>query len=221
MVNLGEPFPNFTATTTIGEIDFHEWLGGSWAILFSHPADFTPVCTTELARVVNLMPEFKRRGVKVIALSCDTVENHTGWIPDIKLYSKECIDEFPYPIIADPDRTLAVQLGMIDPDEKDTAGLPLTARAVYIIGPNKKLRLSILYPAIVGRNFDEILRVVDALQLTDKHSIATPVDWKPGQQVMVLPTVKDEEINDKFPKGITLVILSSGKNYMRKTPQPS
>lgn len=221
MVNLGEPFPNFTAPTTVGEIDFHEWLGESWGILFSHPADFTPVCTTELARVVNLMPEFKQRGVKVIALSCDTVENHLGWIPDIKLYSKECIDEFPYPIIADPERTLAVKLGMIDPDEKDSAGLPLTARAVYIIGPNKKLRLSILYPAIIGRNFDEILRVVDALQLTDKHSIATPVDWKPGQHVMVLPTVKDEEINDKFPKGITLVVLNSGKNYMRKTPQPS
>lgn len=139
---------------SMNPIQLHRVLYYRWGILFSHPADFTPVCTTELARVVNLMPEFKRRGVKVIALSCDTVENHLGWIPDIKLYSKECIDEFPYPIIADPERTLAVKLGMIDPDEKDSAGLPLTARAVYIIGPNKKLRLSILYPAIIGRNFE-------------------------------------------------------------------
>lgn len=222
MVNLGDVFPDFTADTTMGPIILHEWLGNSWGILFSHPADFTPVCTTELSRVVNLMPEFEKRNVKPIALSCDSVANHMDWISDIKLYSKSCVDEFPFPIISDKSRTLAVRLGMIDPDEKDQDGLPLTARAVFVIGPDKKMRLSILYPAIIGRNFDEILRAIDALQLTEAHKyVATPVDWQPGQVVMVQPSVKEEDYNKLFPKGITEVALPSGKKYLLKVPQPS
>jgi len=219
MVNLGELFPNFQAKTTIGPIQFYDWLGSSWGILFSHPADFTPVCTTELARVVQLYSEFQKRGVKVIALSCDSVESHNQWADDIKLYAKYSCDAFPYPIIADEMRDLATQLQMIDPDEKDANGIPLTARAVFVIDPNKKMRLSILYPATTGRNFDEILRVIDSLQLTDKYKVATPVDWKPGDPVMVQPTVAEDQLSSMFPH-VTVVALPSGKTYLRQTPQP-
>nr|CAH7743265.1 unnamed protein product [Callosobruchus chinensis] len=219
MVNLGDIFPNFTAKTTIGDIKFHDWLNDSWGILFSHPADFTPVCTTELARLLKLHPEFAKRNTKVIALSCDPVSQHLKWSNDIKVYAGYSGDAFPYPIIADEDRELAAELHMIDPDEKDSTGLPLTARAVFIIDPNKKLRLSILYPATTGRNFDEILRVLDSLQLCDKHKVATPCDWKPGEDVMVQPTVSDDEVKTLFPS-LTVVVLPSGKNYLRKTPQP-
>ncbi|XP_018329992.1 peroxiredoxin-6 isoform X2 [Agrilus planipennis] len=176
MVNLGDTFPNFTVNTTVGPIHFHEWIGDSWVVLFSHPADFTPVCTTELARSANLHDEFQCRNVKLIAVSCDSVEAHKHWITDINFVGN--IKEFPFPIISDEKRELAVMLNMIDPDEKDSKGMPLTARAVFVIDPLKKLRLSILYPANVGRNFKEILRVVDALQLSDKHKVATPADWK-------------------------------------------
>ncbi|XP_072025057.1 peroxiredoxin-6-like [Amphiura filiformis] len=217
MVNLGDVFPDFTAQSSKGEIKFHEWLGDSWGILFSHPADYTPVCTTELSRAAAMQKDFAKRGVKMIALSCDDVESHIGWIEDIKDYSK-C--EFEHPIIADPKRDLAVKLGMLDPDEKDAAGLPLTARCVFIIGPDKKLKLSILYPATTGRNFDEILRVVDALQLTATKKVATPVDWKQGEACMVLPSVKAEDEAKFFPKGVTHVEVKSGKKYMRTTPQP-
>ncbi|KAJ8921080.1 hypothetical protein NQ315_015876 [Exocentrus adspersus] len=219
MVNLGDIFPNFSAKTTIGDIQFHDWLQDSWGILFSHPADFTPVCTTELARVVNLYPEFVKRNVKVIALSCDSVENHKKWCDDIKVYGGCSGDSFPYPIIADEDRELATTLQMLDPDEKDADGIPVTARAVFIVDPNKKMRLSILYPATTGRNFDEILRVVDSLQLCDKHKVATPVDWKPGDDVMVQPSVPDSEVKAAFPC-LMVVALPSGKGYIRKTPQP-
>ncbi|KAJ7334569.1 Peroxiredoxin-6 [Desmophyllum pertusum] len=176
MVNLGDIFPDFNVDTSKGEIHFHTYIKDSWAILFSHPADYTPVCTTELGRVANLVPDFQKRGVKLIALSCDGVESHKGWIKDIKDFSN-FQEEFPYPIIADEGRELAVKLGMIDPDEKDAQGLPLTARAVFIIGPDKKLKLSLLYPATTGRNFDEILRVIDSLQLTATKKVATPADW--------------------------------------------
>lgn len=220
MLNLGDEFPNFKADTTIGPIQFHEWIGDSWAILFSHPADFTPVCTTELGRVANLISEFKKRGVKVIALSCDSVDSHKKWIQDIKSYAKHSGDGFPYPVIADENRELAVQLGMLDPSEKDKDGLPLTCRAVFVIGPGKKLRLSMLYPATTGRNFDEILRAVDSLQLTEKKKVATPADWKSGGECMVLPTLTDEEANELFPKGFFVINLPSGKPYLRITPQP-
>lgn len=219
MINLGDTFPNFHADTTIGPIEFHEWLGDSWGVLFSHPADFTPVCTTELARLIKLHPDFVKRNVKIIALSCDSVENHKEWCEDIKLYARTPESTFPYPIISDEKRELAVKLSMIDPDEKDNKGLPVTARAVFIIAPNKKMRLSILYPATTGRNFDEILRVIDSLQLTDKFQVATPADWKFGDQVMVQPTVPEEKIGSIFPL-VTEVALPSGKKYLRKTPHP-
>jgi len=218
MARLGDVVPNFTADTTQGEITFHDWVGEGWAILFSHPADYTPVCTTELGRVQQLSEEFGKRGVKLIALSCDTTESHHGWIKDILDYNK--LDKFSYPIIADPNRDVATLYGMMDPDEKDSAGLPLTCRAVFVIGPGKKLKLSILYPATTGRNFDEILRVVDSLQLTATKKVATPVDWKQGGSVMVVPGVKQEDAAGLFPKGVTVHEVPSGKVYIRTTPQP-
>lgn len=221
MVNLGDIFPNFKADTTIGAIQFHDWLGEKWGILFSHPSDFTPVCTTELGRVANLIPEFEKRNVKVIALSCDSVDSHQKWIQDIKSYAKYCGEGFPYPIIADEGREIAVELGMLDPVEKDKAGLPLTCRAVFVIDPDKKLRLSILYPATTGRNFDEILRAIDSLQLTEKNKVATPADWKAGGDCMVLPNLNEQEAKDLFPKGFSILNLPSGKPYLRITPQPS
>ncbi|XP_029198517.2 peroxiredoxin-6-like [Acropora millepora] len=219
MVNLGDEFPNFEKDSSEGKIKFYEFIGDSWAILFSHPADYTPVCTTELGRVSEIAPEFAKRNVKLCALSCDSAESHKGWIEDIKHHVKSKA-KFPYPIIADEDRDLAVKLGMIDPDEKDAQGMPLTARAVFIIGPDKKLKLSLLYPATTGRNFDEILRVVDSLQLTAEKKVATPADWKSGGDCMVLPTVKPEEAAKLFPKGVTTEDMPSGKGYMRFTPQP-
>ncbi|XP_066158102.1 peroxiredoxin-6 [Euwallacea fornicatus] len=216
MVNLGEIFPNLFVKTTVGDMHLHDWFKDSWGILFSHPADFTPVCTTELARVVELKNEFAKRNCKVIALSCDSVESHIKWIRDINMYAKVDEAEFPFPIIADPDRDIALELNMLDPDEKDAAGVVLTARAVFIVDPKKKMRLSILYPATTGRNFDEILRVLDSLQLCDKHKVATPVDWKKGQEVMVQPSVSDEDCKKLFP-AIRVECLPSRKQYIRKT----
>ncbi|XP_026469326.1 peroxiredoxin-6-like [Ctenocephalides felis] len=166
------------------------------------------------------MPEFEKRNVKVIALSCDTVASHLEWSKDILSYAGEMTKTFPYPIIDDSSRELAVKLRMIDPDEKDKDGMPMTARAVFIVDPNKKLRLSILYPATTGRNFDEILRVIDSLQLTDQNLVATPADWKAGQECMILPTVKQEDIPSLFPKGMSMYNVPSGKKYMRLTPDP-
>jgi len=220
MVNLGDLFLDFSADTTVGTIKFHDWIGDSWAILFSHPADFTPVCTTELGTVAKLAPEFKKRNVKLIAISCDNVLSHKIWIEDIKAYVCLKDEGFPFPIISDEKRDLAVKLGMIDPDEKDKAGLPLTCRAVFIIGPDKRLKLSLLYPATTGRNFDEILRVVDSLRLTRNQNVATPVDWKQGGDCMVLPSIKEEDLPTLFPKGVTVKEMPSGKPYMRFTPQP-
>uniref|UniRef100_A0A2A4J269 1-Cys peroxiredoxin n=1 Tax=Heliothis virescens TaxID=7102 RepID=A0A2A4J269_HELVI len=221
MLLLGDVFPNFTANTTVGQIDFHEYLGDSWGILFSHPSDFTPVCTTELARVLTLMPEFQKRNTKVIGLSCDSIQAHTEWAKDIQCYAGVNEDEkFPYPIIEDKNREIALKLNMVDKDELDTAGMPLTARALFIIDPLKKFRLSFLYPATTGRNFDEILRVLDSLQLTDTAKVATPVDWKMGEDCMVLPTVPEDQIPKVFPNGVVAVPLPSGKNYLRKTKCP-
>eukprot|EP00057_Strongylocentrotus_purpuratus_P009103 XP_011663577.1 PREDICTED: peroxiredoxin-6 [Strongylocentrotus purpuratus] len=194
------------------------WPYRSWGILFSHPADYTPVCTTELGRVATLTPEFEKRGVKLIALSCDGVESHRGWIKDIVDYAK-FEKTWPYPIIADPKRELAVQFGMLDPDEKDSAGIALTARCVFIIGPDKKLKLSLLYPATTGRNFDEILRVIDSLQLTATKRVATPADWKSGEDCMVLPNISEEDAAKLFPQH-RKVAVPSGKGYIRLTPQP-
>ncbi len=208
-IQLGDIAPDFSAETTEGKINFHEWIGNSWCIFFSHPKDFTPVCTTELGEVARKMPEFKKRGAKVLALSVDPLESHKGWIGDINETQKVTVS---YPIVADPSREVAQLYGMIHPKALDS----FTVRTVFIIDPNKKVRLMITYPAPTGRNFDEILRVLDALQLTDKASVATPVNWKPGGECIILPSIKDpEEMKKKFPKG-----WKELKPYLRMTPQP-
>ncbi|CAF0893187.1 unnamed protein product [Rotaria sordida] len=217
-LKIGDEFPNFKLKTTIGDIQLYDWLGDKWGILFSHPADYTPVCTTELSRAAKLAPDFAKRNTKLIGLSCDSVENHQGWIKDLQAYDNKDkgSGEFPFPIIDDNDRKLANQLGMIDPAEFDKKGLPLTARAVFFIGPDKKVKASLLYPATTGRNFDEILRLLDSLQLSAKLPIATPVDWKVGEKVMVPPNVKDEDVAKHFPQGVEVRRdLPSGKGYIR------
>eukprot|EP01101_Sappina_pedata_P009994 TRINITY_DN6189_c0_g1_i3.p2 TRINITY_DN6189_c0_g1~~TRINITY_DN6189_c0_g1_i3.p2 ORF type:complete len:224 (+),score=127.37 TRINITY_DN6189_c0_g1_i3:64-735(+) len=217
-LKLGDVVPNFTADTTIGKIDFHEWIGDSWAILFSHPADFTPVCTTEIGAMALYKDDFAKRNVKIIALSTDGVDDHKAWTIDILDHQK--INELPFPIIADTDREIAIKYGMMDPAEKDKAGLPLTCRAVYIIGPQKKLLLSFLYPATTGRNFVEVLRVIDSLQLTANHKVATPANWKSGESCMIIQALSDEEAKKEFPQGWNSVALPSGKDYLRMVPQP-
>jgi alkyl hydroperoxide reductase subunit AhpC len=208
-LRLGDDAPNFKAKTSLGEIDFYEYLGDSWGVLFSHPADYTPVCTTELGKTASLKEEFAKRNVKVIALSVDSVESHKQWINDIN----ETQDvEVTFPIIADENRSIAEAYDMIHPN----ASVNATVRSLFIIGPDKKIKLIITYPASTGRNFQEILRVIDSLQLTSYHSVATPADWKDGEDVVVLPAIKTEDIPAKFPKGFTLV-----KPYLRTTPQPN
>jgi alkyl hydroperoxide reductase subunit AhpC len=209
-IQLGDIAPDFSQDSTEGPIKFHEWLGNSWGILFSHPKDFTPVCTTELGAVAKLKGEFEKRNVKVIALSVDDVASHKKWTGDIEETQKTKLN---YPIIGDPDRKVSDLYGMIHPKANDT----LTVRSVFVIDPNKKVRLTITYPASTGRNFDEILRVIDSLQLTDKYSVATPVNWKDGQDVIIVPSLQDPEVlKQKFPKGYTAV-----KPYLRITPQPN
>jgi 1-Cys peroxiredoxin 6 len=218
-MNLGDQFPNFQAGTTIGDIDFYEFGGDKWTILFSHPADYTPVCTTELGRAAQLFGEFEKRNVKLIALSCDSTESHLGWIKDIQAYNN-LEGDFPFPIIDDESRELAVKLNMLDKDEIGSKGLPLTCRAVFIIDGNKKLRASLLYPASSGRNFEEIIRLVDSMQLTDRNKVATPVDWTKGTYCMVVPSVTNDDIPKLYPKGVEHVQVPSGKSYIRKTPCP-
>ena len=207
-IRLGDTAPDFTAETTEGTLEFHQWLGDGWGILFSHPKDYTPVCTTELGRVANLKGEFEKRNVKVIAVSVDPLESHKGWINDIN-ETQSCT--MNYPIIADPDRNVATMYGMIHPNALDN----LTVRSVFIIGPDKKVKLQLTYPASTGRNFDEILRVIDSLQLTANYQVATPADWKQGDDCVVVPAIKTEDIPAKFPKGFKEV-----KPYLRMTPQP-
>jgi alkyl hydroperoxide reductase subunit AhpC len=209
-IQLGDIAPDFSQDSTEGPIKFHEWLGNSWGILFSHPKDFTPVCTTELGAVAKLKGEFEKRNVKVIALSVDDVTSHKKWTGDIEETQKTKLN---YPILGDPDRKVSNLYGMIHPNANDT----LTVRSVFVVDPNKKVRLTITYPASTGRNFDEILRVIDSLQLTDKYSVATPVNWKDGQDVIIVPSLQDPELlKQKFPKGYTAV-----KPYLRITPQPN
>ena len=207
-LRLGDIAPDFTAETTEGSIKFHEWLGNSWGILFSHPADFTPVCTTELGSVAKLRPEFEKRNTKVIAISADPLESHKKWIPDINETQQTKVD---YPLIADPDFRVSNLYGMIHPNVTDK----FTVRSVFIIGPDKKIKLMITYPASTGRNFNEIIRVLDSLQLTANYSVATPADWKQGEDVIISSAVKDEDIPGKFPKGHKKI-----KPYLRTTPQP-
>jgi alkyl hydroperoxide reductase subunit AhpC len=207
-LQLGDTVPNFQADSTEGRIHFHEWIEGSWAVFFSHPKDFTPVCTTELGAVAKLKPEFDRRGTKVIGLSVDTVSEHEKWAADIEETQGAALN---FPLIADPDRKIADVYGMIHPNASDT----LTVRSVYIIGPDKKLKLSLTYPASTGRNFDEILRAIDSLQLTANHSVATPADWKRGEDVIIVPSVSDDEAREKFPQGWKTV-----KPYLRVVADP-
>ena len=208
-LRLGDIAPNFQAKTSIGDIDFHEYLGSSWGILFSHPADYTPVCTTELGKTALLQEEFAKRNVKVLALSVDSIERHTGWISDINETQNVTVG---FPIIADEDRVVANLYDMIHPNASET----FTVRSLFIIGPDKKVKLFITYPASTGRNFNEILRVVDSLQLTANYSVATPANWEAGEDVIVVPAIKTEDAIVKFPKGVKLV-----KPYLRYTPQPN
>jgi alkyl hydroperoxide reductase subunit AhpC len=208
-LRLGDTTPDFTAETTEGALRFHDWIGNSWCILFSHPKDFTPVCTTELAYAAKMKPEFDKRGVKLIALSVDPVANHQEWIPDIEETQGTTIT---YPIIADADGQVSSLYGMIHPNEDTTA----TVRTVFVIDPKKKVRLTFTYPMSTGRNFDEILRTVDSLQLMDSHSVATGANWKLGDDCIIPPTITEEsEIQEKFPKGYKAV-----KPYLRYTPDP-
>ncbi|KAM9180268.1 peroxiredoxin-6-like [Dugong dugon] len=218
---LGDEAPNFEANSTDGHIRFQDYLGDSWGILFSHPWDFTPVSTTELGRAAKLAPEFAKRDVKMIAFSIDSVEDHLAWSKDINAYNgEEPTEKLPFPIIDDKNQDLAILLGMLDPVEKDKKVMPVMACVVFIFGPDKKLKLSILYPATTGRNFDEILRVVIALQLMAEKSVAILVDWKDGDSVMVLPTIPEEEAKKIFPKGVFSKELPSGKKYFGCIPRP-
>lgn len=207
-LRLGDQAPNFKAQTTEGEIDFYEYLGNNWGILFSHPADYTPVCTTELGKTALLQEEFRKRNVKVLAVSVDPLDKHFGWREDIN-ETQNCTVDFP--IIADESREVATLYDMIHPNASATA----TVRSLFVIGPDKLIKLMITYPASTGRNFHEVLRVVDSLQLTSKHSLATPADWKPGDHAIVVPAVSTEDAVKKFPKGVNVV-----KPYLRYTPIP-
>lgn len=208
-LRLGDEAPNFKAQTTIGEIDFHDYIKDSWVVFFSHPSDYTPVCTTELGRTAKLKSEFDKRGVKAIALSVDNVNDHLNWIKDINETQNT---EVNFPVIADEDHHVSELYDMIHPNASATA----TVRSVFIIGPDKKIKLTLTYPASTGRNFDEILRVIDSLQLTADYQVATPADWKHGEDVIVVPAIKTEDIPDKFPKGFKEI-----KPYLRTTPQPN
>ncbi|MCH2321800.1 MAG: peroxiredoxin [SAR202 cluster bacterium] len=214
-LRIGDDAPNFTADTTEGEIDFHSWLGDSWGVFMSHPADFTPVCTTEIGRVANLKDEFQSRNAKALVISVGTkegltpLESHKAWIKDVNETQNATVD---FPIVEDPDKKIADSYGMIHPNASDT----LTVRSVFIIGPDKKVKLIISYPASTGRNFFEILRVLDSLQLTSNYQVATPADWQNGQDCIVVPAIATADIPSKFPKGHTVV-----KEYLRTTPQPN
>lgn len=208
-LRLGDIAPDFSAQTSLGNIDFHNWLGDSWGVLFSHPADFTPVCTTELGTAANYHPEFKKRNTKVIALSVDGIDSHHKWIDDINETQHTTVD---FPIIADEKKEIATLYDMLHPNASENT----TVRSVFVIGPDKKVKLTLTYPASTGRNFDELLRVIDSLQLTANYSVATPANWQHGDDVVITPAVKDEDIPAKFPQGHTRI-----KPYLRMTPQPN
>ena len=208
-LQLGDTAPDFTAETTEGKINFYEFLGNSWGVLFSHPADYTPVCTTELGRTASLKKEFDKRNVKVLAVSVDPLDKHFSWRKDIDETQHVTVD---FPIIADEDKKVANLYGMMHPNASATA----TVRSLFIIGPDKKVKLMIVYPASTGRNFNEVLRVIDSLQLTSDYSVATPADWKEGEDVIVVPSITTEDAIKKFPKGVKVV-----KPYLRYTPQPN
>jgi len=213
-LRIGDTAPNFTAVTTQGKLTLNDWAGDSWVVLFSHPADYTPVCTTELGKLETLLPEFTKRNVKCIGLSCDTQEDHQGWIQDIIEVTPQ-VDEISYPIIADDSRKIAELYDMLDQTNITNDGLPLTVRSVFVIGPDRQIKLMLTYPASTGRNFDELLRCIDSLQLTADYKVATPVNWKHGQDCVVVPSVSTDQAKKMFDKGITVV-----KPYLRMTPDP-
>lgn len=208
-LRIGDEAPDFTVETTEGQIKFHDWIGNGWAVLFSHPADYTPVCTTELGYMARIKPEFDRRNVKIIGISVDGLDDHKGWIQDINETQNTTVN---YPMIADPDRKVATLYDMIHPNADNS----LTVRSVFVIGPDKKIKLTLTYPASTGRNFDEILRAIDSLQLTAQHQVATPVNWKDGEDCVIVPSISNEEAEQKFPKGFRII-----KPYLRMTPQPN
>ncbi len=208
-VQLGDTAPDFTQHSTMGDIHFHEWLGDSWGVLFSHPKDYTPVCTTELGAVAKLKPEFDKRNVKAIGLSVDPLKDHEGWSKDIEETQGVALN---FPLLADQDRKVSNLYGMIHPKADDT----FTVRSVFIVGPDKKIKLTLTYPASTGRNFDELLRVIDSLQLTAQHKVATPANWKHGQDCIIVPAVSNDDAKKLFPKGFKEV-----KPYLRTTPQPN
>jgi alkyl hydroperoxide reductase subunit AhpC len=208
-LHLGDIAPDFSAETTQGPINFHEWINNSWVMLFSHPADFTPVCTTELGKTALLAGDFAKRGVKAIAISVDDLDSHNQWVPDIEEVNHVKVN---FPIIADPEKKVALLYDMIHPNASEKA----TVRSVFIIGPDKKIKLTLTYPASTGRNFTELLRVIDSLQLTANYQVATPADWTNGEDVIITPAVSNEDAVTKFPKGFTTI-----KPYLRKTPQPN
>lgn len=208
-LRLGDIVPNFQAMTTEGHIDFYEWMGNGWVVLFSHPKDYTPVCTTELGYMSKIKSEFDKRGVKIIALSVDPIDSHKGWVKDINETQNTTVS---YPIVADSDKKVALLYDMIHPNASEN----FTVRSVFVIGPDKKLKLSITYPASTGRNFDELLRVIDSLQLTAQYSVATPVNWKNGEDCIIVPAISNEDADKKFPKGYKII-----KPYLRVTPQPN
>jgi thioredoxin-dependent peroxiredoxin len=208
-IRLGDDAPNFTADTTEGTLDFYDWKGDSWAVLFSHPKDFTPVCTTELGRVAALKPEFDKRNTKIIGLSVDPLDSHQGWSQDIAEVTGSALN---YPLIADSDRTIADLYDMIHPNAADT----VTVRSVFVVGPDNKVKLTLTYPQSTGRNFEEVLRVIDSLQLTAKHKVSTPADWKQGEDVIIVPAVSDDEARERFPEG-----WETKKPYLRLVKQPN
>ena len=208
-IRIGDTAPDFTAETTEGTLNFYEWLGDSWGVLFSHPKDFTPVCTTELGYVAKIKPEFDKRNVKVIGLSVDPLTNHEKWLEDIEETQGTALN---FPLIGDTDKTVADLYDMIHPAASDTT----TVRSVFVIGPDKKVKLTLTYPASTGRNFDEILRVIDSLQLTAYHKVATPANWKDGEDVIIVPAVSDDDAKELFPKGFETI-----RPYLRVTPQPN
>lgn len=208
-LRLGDIAPNFTAETTEGKIDFYEFLGNGWGVLFSHPADYTPVCTTELGKTAILQEEFAKRNVKVLAVSVDPLDKHLGWVKDINETQNTVVK---FPIIADPERRVATAYGMIHPNASEN----FTVRSLFVIGPDKKVKLTITYPASTGRNFYEVLRVIDSLQLTSNYSVSTPADWQPTEDVIISPAISNEDAEKKFPGGVRIV-----KPYLRYTPQPN
>ncbi|KAJ4956365.1 hypothetical protein NE237_013148 [Protea cynaroides] len=214
-LTIGDTLPNLEVETTCGKFMLHDFVGQDWVIIFSHPGDFTPVCTTELAKVAAYTEKFEERGVKLLGLSCDDIQSHNNWIKDIESYSGGCKVKFP--IIADPKREIIKELNMVDPDEKDATGKEVPSRALHVVAGNKMVKLSILYPATIGRNVDEILRAVDALQKTANHKVGTPVNWKPDELVMIHPSVSDDQVNEMFPRGYYAPEVPSGKDYLRFT----